>query len=135
MNNHGKHCIKRMPFLIVHLYALSVKHFSVIQLWNFSDKTNNIVYFLASFLLIAYFPGKLIILRVRSFWNSEGFREILRYDKKKKNNNRNAICGLRTSTKCWEPIHIIKNHSKTLSKRDFWHKFLMSCVDGFLFTC
>ena len=73
-----------MPFLIVHLYALSVKHFSVIQLWNFSDKTNKIVYFLASFLLIAYFPGKLIILRVRSFWNSEGFREILRYDKKKK---------------------------------------------------
>ena len=63
---------------------------------------------------------------------SEGFREILRYNKR----NRNAICGLWRSTGCWKPIHIIKNlQQNTLSKTffffsiNFWYVVKMgSCV-------
>ena len=58
-------------------------------------------------------------LTVQMTWQegkSEGFREILRYDKR----NRDAICGLCRSTRCWKPIHIIKNlQQKFLSKTFF----------------
>ena len=35
-----------------------------VQPWDFSVKTNKVVYFLSSFLFVAHFPGKMIILRV-----------------------------------------------------------------------
>ena len=62
---------------------------------------------------------------------SEGFREILRYDKR----NRNAKRALWTSIKCLKPRHIIKDLcQKNLLERVFWYIFLIGCENGFLFT-
>ena len=62
---------------------------------------------------------------------SEGFREILRYDKR----NRNAKRALWTSIKCLKPRHIIKDlYQKNLLERVFWYIFLIGCENGFLFT-
>ena len=45
-----------------------------VLLWHFSVKTNKIVNFLSSFLFVAYSRGKMMILRVRSFWWPLGVR-------------------------------------------------------------
>ena len=54
----------------------------------------------------------------------EGFREILRYDKR----NRNAKRALWTIIKCLKPRHIIKDlYQKNLLERVFWYIFLIGC--------
>ena len=77
--NRGKRCIKRTPpYQLVYLWDLktnsALRLSNISPQWCFSVKTINIVYFLSSFIFVAYSPGKLIILRFRSFCSSLGER-------------------------------------------------------------
>ena len=65
---------------------------------------------------------------------SEGCREILRYDKKKETEMPHVgyeqLLGFGNLY-----ISLKTYHKKKLLKRALWYKFLISCENGFLFTC